>query len=387
MTAIRLRGPGDVLASIPYQLGYHPHDSVVVLALRGGAVELVERLDLPETAGVVDAAAALVGPLVRARIEAVLLAGFESGPDLAAPMLEALVGPLHEAEIAVLERLVVRDGRWFSLDCTQGCCPPEGQPLPEAASTPAVADFVGQGVSPLPDRAQVAASVRADPAVSDAVARELAKDGARGRPAVRRIAWLSLWAVVCRSDPGHSLHEELSAPDVAELVRSLRDVELRDALIAWLCPGSLPLEALPDDLVDMVRSALPPRPSRSSRSSGSSGSSGSSESSGSSGSSGRSGTEATSAARVLRGRLEWLSRAVPDADAAPVLTLLATVAWHLGDGTVARVALDRALEHTPDYRLAQLVARMVDLGIRPGVAPRSTSAQRGAAVQSPDGAR
>ncbi|QGN57643.1 DUF4192 domain-containing protein [Nostocoides sp. HKS02] len=364
MTAIRLRGPGDVLASIPYQLGYHPSDSVVVLGLHDGAVELVERLDLPEPAGVVDAAAALVGPLVRERIEAVLLAGFESSAELAAPMLDALVGPLCEAEIAVLERLVVRDGRWFSLDCTQGCCPPEGQPLPEPASTPAVADFVGQGVSPLPDRAQVAATVRADPAVSDLVAIELAKDEAPGRPAAaRRMAWLSLWAVVCRSDPDRFLPEELSAPDVAELVHSLRDIELRDALIAWLCPGSLPLEALPDDLVDAVGSALSPRSPASS------------------------GTLAAAAARVLRGRLEWLARAVPDPDAAPVLTMLATVAWHLGDGTVARVALDRALEHAPDYRLAQLIARLIDLGIRPGVAARSTATRRGVTVQSPDAAR
>jgi hypothetical protein len=355
MTAIRLRSPGDVLASVPYQLGYHPRDSVVVLALRDGAVEMVERLDLPEPAEVVDAAAALVLPLLRERIQAVLLAGFESTPDQAQPVLDALVGPLHEAEIGVLERLVVRDGRWFSLDCTQGCCRPEGQPLPDPASTPAVADFVGQGVSPLRDRAQVADTVRADPAIAGAVALELG-NGDRPDPAVRRGPWLSLWAVVCRSDPGASLHEELSAADVAELVRSLRDVELRDAMIAWLCPGSLPLDALPDDLVDAVRSVLPSRP-------------------------------AASAARVLRGQLEWLARAVPDPDAAPVLTLLATVAWHFGDGTIARVALDRALEHTPDYRLAQLIARLVDLGIRPGVASRSTAGQPSIAVQSPDGER
>ena len=44
MTAdITLRGPGDVVAILPYQLGYHPRDSVVVISLRGRRVGLVAR--------------------------------------------------------------------------------------------------------------------------------------------------------------------------------------------------------------------------------------------------------------------------------------------------------------------------------------------------------
>jgi hypothetical protein len=363
MTAIRLRGPGDVIASLPYQLGYHPRDSVVILALREGTVEMLERLDLPEAAEVVDAAAALVSPLLRERFDAVLLVGFESRQDLARPVLDALVGPLDDADITVLDRLVVRDGRWFSLDCTEGCCPADGLPLPDPAGTPAVADFVGQGVAPLRDRAAVAATISADPPLSDAVAVELRKDegapdraftteavgggeAAGGGEAVRRLTWLALWAVVCRTDDRGPVQGLLSASEVAELVRSLHDIELRDALVAWLCPGSLPLAVLDPDLVDAVRSTLPPQPPR------------------------VRGTEAAAAARALLGRLEWLARAVPDPDAPPVLTLLANVAWHRGDGTLARVALDRALEHGPGYRLAQLVERLLDLGIRPGVEAR-----------------
>ena len=50
MNSIRLRSPGDVVAVLPYQLGYHPHDSLVVVALRDRAVVLVERVDLPTAA-------------------------------------------------------------------------------------------------------------------------------------------------------------------------------------------------------------------------------------------------------------------------------------------------------------------------------------------------
>ncbi len=36
-----------------------------------------------------------------------------------------------------------------------------------------------------------------------------------------------------------------------------RTSQLRDGLVAWLCPGSLPLDSLPPDLVDALRSCLP----------------------------------------------------------------------------------------------------------------------------------
>ena len=70
------------------------------------------------------------------------------------------------------------------------------------------------------------------------------------------------------------------------------------------------------------------------------------------------------AGRRALARLQWLVRAVPDAEAAPALTVLASLAWWLGDGAVAREALERALAARPDYRLAGLLERMVDLGVR-----------------------
>jgi len=53
------------------------------------------------------------------------------------------------------------------------------------------------------------------------------------------------------------LVEALRPDQVALLVDSLRDLELRDALVAWLCPGSLPADCLSPDVVDAVRTCLP----------------------------------------------------------------------------------------------------------------------------------
>jgi hypothetical protein len=57
---------------------------------------------------------------------------------------------------------------------------------------------------------------------------------------------------------------------------------------------------------------------------------------------------------------------LPDQDAAPALSVLASFVWWRGDGALARVALARALRCDSDYRLAQLLEQMVDLAIRPG---------------------
>jgi hypothetical protein len=142
--------------------------------------------------------------------------------------------------------------------------------------------------------------------------------------------------------------ESLTAHDVAALVDSLLDVGLRDAVIAWLCPGTLPLELLPDDLADAVATVLP-TPVWADRSAGD--------------------AAPVLAGRRLLARLQWLVRAVPDEHSAPALTVLANYAWWLGDGALTRVALERALTHAPGYRLARLLERMVDLGLRSSSEP------------------
>ena len=86
MTAdITLRGPGDVVAILPYQLGYHPHDSAVVISLRGKRVGLVARTDLPPEEFVGEVVSSLLGPLVRDGATSVIVVGYEDEPDASQP--------------------------------------------------------------------------------------------------------------------------------------------------------------------------------------------------------------------------------------------------------------------------------------------------------------
>jgi hypothetical protein len=294
--------------------------------------------------------------------DAVLLVAYETRAGDGRPGLAAVRRRLVRAGVGVLDRLVVRDGRWFAVDCVDGCCPAEGTPVPRPADTPAVAEFVGLGVSPLPARDSLADLVAADPertpSVAAALATRTARSGGLG-VAARRYEALSVWAMALglRDDGGAVADVAGVRPDqLALLVESLRDVQLRDGLIAWLCPGSLPPSCLAPEVMDAVRTCLPERGpgwSRAGRGRGARRDL-------------RRGSGATEAGRRHLRRLQRLVTAVPDEDAAGILTVLANLAWWLGDGALSRTCLERALRAKPDYRLALLLERMLDLGVRPG---------------------
>jgi hypothetical protein len=356
MNPIRLRGPADILAALPFQLGYHPEEAVVVVALTGRAIGLVQRIDLPPEQHVEAAVTSLLTALAREEPDSVLLVGYESAAGAAMPLLDGLDEACGGLGIAVLDRLVVRGGRWFAPDCDTGCCPGEGTPLPAPGEVPAVADFVGLEMAPVRDRAALRSQLAPDPArcaeVAEVLRGVVTAEQAPGRhlrvlgtreEAVRRLRQLSRWAVVCDVSPARPPLEGLAAEEVADCAGALRDLALRDGLIGWLCPGTLPLDALDDDLVDQLRSCLQP-PTWAAESPS---------------------PESAVAGRRLQARLVQLCRMLPDEHAAPALTVLANLTWWLGDGALTRVALERALEVEPGYRLARLLERMVDLAIRP----------------------
>ncbi len=238
MTAdITLRGPGDVVAILPYQLGYHPRDSAVVISLRGKRVGLVARTDLPPEKFVDEVVSSLMGPLVRDGATSVIVVGYEDEPDTSQPLLVALVEQLERAGIDVVDVAVVRDGRRYSPICSEPCCPPEGVALPDPADVPGVAEYVALGRSPLRSRGAVEELVAPEPWRCLGVAR--AVDSRSRMPRGRRrsvAAWKGLL------DPGEAGRRPPDRRAVADLALGLADIPWRDGLIAWLVPSVLPTE-------------------------------------------------------------------------------------------------------------------------------------------------
>jgi len=395
-TTIRLNGPADVLTVLPYQLGFHPHDCLVVVSLRGSRMGLVQRIDLPPPEHVGDAVDAMIAPLLQDSPGAVLLIGFEEYEGESRAMLDDMGDACRAYGVKVADRMVVRGGRWFDLDCLQKCCPPEGLPLPPPSEVPAVAEFVGREICPLPDRSALADLLEPNRPLLSPVVSRLADEWLQLRldatdagqtglgagesrfpaaesevleeielPAAEselrdfraselrdfraselrdfRASELAVWSrVLCDEDDAEPIRE-LPPQDLAMLAVSLTDVDLRDGLIAWLCPGTLSVDLIDPILFAQMNRVLPEQ-----WLAGDVG-----------------GMDQVIGRQRIERRLCELSAALPDGWAVSTLTLLASFTWWRGDGALTRVALDRALRVDPHYRLAQLLERMVDLAIRP----------------------
>ncbi|MFY1635412.1 DUF4192 domain-containing protein [Solwaraspora sp. WMMB335] len=317
---LTVRDPADLIAAVPYLIGFHPADSIVVVGLRGASVAFAARTDLPAPATSVDAQAALAAQVTeivdRQRIDAAVVVGY--GPaETVTPALDQTTIGLQRLSIPLLDALRVTGDRYWSYYCHDvTCCPLDGRRIDSTVNPLAVAATVAGQVA-LPDRAALQRQV--EPVTG--TARESMRDAA-GRARAR---YADLIAQAPTSDllgsrtlrrAGETTVRRLLdgqrrgvAPtddDVAWLVVLLTDLAVRD--FAW--------EQITDDQ-----------------------------------------WQVTFWQDVLR-------RAEPEQVAAPA-SLLAFAAWRAGNGALARVSLDRVLAEQPDYSMARLMDDVLTRGIPP----------------------
>ena len=378
-TTIRLRGPADIISVLPYHLGYRPADSLVVVCLRANRIGVVGRVDLPPPEADPDLVAVELLPVVaRERPDAVVLIGFETRAGQAEPASMAMRDAIRSAGIRVLDRLLVRDGRWWSLDCDGDCCPTDGEALQGDDEVPAVADYIVRGRQPASSRAELAGRLESQPdSAQETRCAAFLHDLRTARASHttlqrRRRRMFQAWARILDLSPAGPDAVAKSAPargheSWAWAVVSLVDVSVRDLLIAWMCPGTLDLSVFPASLRRLAEAELPSRRDVLGWAGvdlGSVGPRGLEEGDGGA-------TDAIDepaddvAHEGLVDRLAMVCREAPSELSPGPLTVLAHVVWWLGDGALARTALDRALEVDPDYRLAMLLGRMVDVAVRP----------------------
>lgn len=138
---LRISDPGDLVALVPYLLGFPPSESLVVVWLSGGRVVLTSRMDISMPRRE-------VGELLermRLRIpddSMAILLGWTADRRLARRVVRHAAGSLPEE--VVLDRLVCDGDRWWSLVCRDpGCCPRAGNPVPREAEAVALARALG----------------------------------------------------------------------------------------------------------------------------------------------------------------------------------------------------------------------------------------------------
>ncbi|MFI7523789.1 DUF4192 domain-containing protein [Micromonospora globbae] len=301
----------DLLAAVPYLLGFHPADSLVTIGLTGHRITVAARTDLPAPATIPDwaprAARQHLALLRNVDATTAILIGY--GPaTTVTPVIDAITPHLHAAGITIVDTLRVTDGRYHSYLCQDPRrCPPDGVPFDPHYSPTAVHAIVA-GQTALPDRAALVASlaptksVRMTEASRRAQERALAAQISGGRKALIRAGRQAVDEAFAR----YAADAVLTDDEVAWLAVLLADIAVRDH--AGQATGTEPWQlALWTDIT---------------------------------------------------------RRADPAYAAAPA-TLLALTAWRHGQGALAAVALDRALTADPHYRLAHLVDHALRHGIPP----------------------
>lgn len=350
MTRIaRLAGRSDLISSLPYVLGFHPRQSIVMVFLRKKRLCATLRGDLLENLHACEPLPSEVtlpmqAVFHRERPDTVILVIFD---ETRCSFQELLTQVTHEcrcAGVRIGDRLLVADGSWRSLDCRDpSCCPPPGRPLASPDRVPAVAEWVSLGVSPLADREAVA-SFFESPVVG-------AFDVESPRPAPGRefAAWrregLDAWARVLGVGPAGASGDRVDGlPGVCAqaAVDVLTDMPTRDALLAWLCPDLRDPSTYPRGLARLIEqccgSVAPDHDARD--------------------------------LMELTWRLRDFARRLPPCAQPGVLSLVGAHSWWLGEGAFARAALDRAVQLDPGYALAGLLLQLVAAGVRaqPGCA-------------------
>jgi hypothetical protein len=157
---LKVRRPDELLAIIPYLIGFHPDESIVAVFIQSGRVVLAARIDLPpESAG--DELAAQIEYLAKRHGASTLaLVAYSAASLPAHRLLTRLMDRLGKHKLA--DVLYVGHGRWWSLTCGKDCCPLNGTPF-DLGSHPLSAAAVFAGLGARANRQELAAAVSGPP--------------------------------------------------------------------------------------------------------------------------------------------------------------------------------------------------------------------------------
>jgi len=307
-----LTSPHDLLAAIPFLIGYHPIDSLVLVSIKEDCVGMAMRIDYPIDQS--EAAFDLCATHISAdEADGVLIVAYQPlGRSDGEQVLAQTTAALSRAGIAIYESILIAEGSYRSVLChDMTCCPLEGRLVPPLDSTRIAMESVVAGhPMPFATFADLGASVRSnllaheeqwldrvqnsfvDP--TDSNLNDLQRDGAT--------------AVIDLANDfiahGISTDQDL----IAHVLGRLSEIQIRDFAL---------------------------------------------------------GSHDGESADGYRTMWMHLLRSAPPGFIAPVACLAAAIAYEYGDGALARAALDRALTDAPTYSLALLLQRVFSAGWPP----------------------
>jgi hypothetical protein len=308
-----LTSPHDLLAAIPFLIGYHPTNSLVLVSLKEGAVAMAMRVDYSSTA-TTEEYDSLVAHLSRNGADGALVVAYVPDDVSDGEEVISLVGgALSRAKIGLSEALLVSHGRWRSTLChDRECCPPQGRDLPEIRSSRIAAEQVRSGkVMPFTSEMDLADSIASTPLANDEKFGKQVKlaqidpesVNLRSRQKEGAVSVIDLASRFIAGSVGVDFEsdQELSA----RVLGALSDIQVRDFAL---------------------------------------------------------GSHTDTTYEIYWQMWRYLLRIAPQGFVAPVATLFAATSYERGEGALAQHALDRALSDDPSYSLTALLRRVFSAG-------------------------
>jgi hypothetical protein len=310
-TETEITTPHDLLAAVPFMVGYHPKDSLVAMALRDKKVVMAMRVDFPPAELMGATSATIATHLLREEASEAIIVGYLPAALDGVDPLAIIRDVISAQSVEVKECIEVRGDRFRSTFCADiECCPPEGSPIPALSDSRITAEQVAAG-NPLPyidldEMKRSIAALPSDKALLKAIGKVMEIDyeltditpmQREGADAINTLA----------QQFNKSGFTEDKALIALVLVRLL-DLQVRDYAMG------LATESTSEELWDMWR---------------------------------------------------WLLRQAPRGYVAPVAVIFAAASYERGDGALAQRALDRAFADSPNYQMAKLLRRTFAAGWPP----------------------
>ncbi len=302
----------DLITAVPFLLGFHPTESIVLISVKADSIGLAMRIDLPPSLDG-DAIELLAHHFLRDEAEAALLIAYlPDGREDGDSLLISLGAGLIRSGVEIQESIVVQGGRYRSIICRdEACCPSTGKSLPAIESSHIAAEHVMAGIPmPYANISELVDSLAADtssfdPDWSEQVNTFYISDDAEEIAELRRDGVETMDLLLDEFRMGHGASEKLLA---ARMIGRMSDVQVRDYALGVHDEDSYDL------YFTMWRELL---------------------------------------------------RMAPRGFVAPIACIVAAMAYEGGDGALAQKALDRAIGDDDRYPLAGLLRRVFNAGWPP----------------------
>lgn len=302
----------DLITAVPFLIGFHPTDSLVLISVKDGEIGVAMRIDLPTSINS-DEIDLLAHHFIRDEANAALLVAYmpENRSDGDSLLISVGAGLIRNG-IDIQESLLISGGRYRSIICRDiNCCPTGGKLLPAIEDSAIAVEHVVAGI-PMPygDISELIGSIAADPQSlsknwMSVVANFKVDEDAVDIGALRRDGVEAMELLIDEFRIGRGPTEQML---VARVIGRMSDVQIRDYAMG------VHQEDTYDLYFTMWRELL---------------------------------------------------RLAPLGFIAPIACIVAAMAYENGDGALAQRALDRALADDASYPLAALLRRVFNAGWPP----------------------